>query len=184
MVDTSAAIYEYLQNQPAVDKEVSGKRESMSRSEEKAKRSRSRSRGSEQRSEAEAQAEKEKLRRRRKRNRKNYAIKKCIIQVPCGTFLRYFWPHSRIERQILKNTLVKHMVFKRKTEPEFRMGPSRKRIQKQRVFLQPGAPKLTSKWSPKSMKTVPCRIFLLPKKQQNSRSIFFSMFLLSGRPGP
>ena len=53
------------------------------------------------------------------------------------------------------------------------MAPSRKRIQKQRVFLQPGAPKLTSKWSPKSMKTVPCRIFFTTKKTTKFQQHFF-----------
>ena len=48
----------------------------------------------------------------------------------CGTFSMSKRPHSRTKRYILTNTLAKHIVFDRKSEPKLKKGPLQKKNKK------------------------------------------------------
>ena len=69
------------------------------------------------------------------------------------------------------------MVFERKREPEFRMGPSRKRIQKQRFFLQPWGSKTDLKMEPEIYENRSLPYFFTTKKTTKFQQHFFLDFL-------
>jgi len=79
------------------------------------------------------------------------------------------------------------MVLERKTEPEFRMGPSRK---KQKIggpislFFATRGSKTDPKMDPEIHKKRFLAYYFINKKTAKFQKHFFSIFLLSGRPGP
>ena len=115
------------------------------------------------------------------------------FQVPFSTCLGYFWLHSRTKRQILKNTIVKHMILERKSEPEVRKGVlgkrKRARIQKKtppekktkieylmsHFFAAPGS-KTDVKMDPEIWKKRSSTFLFSIKKNRNFQTQFFFDF--------